>query len=100
MKRRAISFSPEARDDLLRLYDWIAAAAGPGIAIGYLNRLEAYCLALETASERGYRRDDLRAGLRIIGFERRVTIAFTVDEEEVTILRLFNGGQDWQAALE
>lgn len=99
MKRRAVAFSPEARDDLLRLYDWIAVAAGPRIAIDYLGRLETYCLAFEAASKRGRRRDDLRPGLRIIGFERRVTIAFTVEESEVTILRLFYGGQEWETAL-
>jgi toxin ParE1/3/4 len=37
--------------------------------------------------------------LRIVGFRRRVTIAFTVDEERVTILRLFYGGRNWEAVL-
>ena len=40
-----------------------------------------------------------RPGLRIVGFERRVTIAFSVDEGTVTILRLFYGGQDWEAVM-
>jgi hypothetical protein len=51
------------------------------------------CLGFDTVSERGYRRDD---GLRIVGFERRVTIAFVVDENQVMILRLFYGGQNWE----
>lgn len=99
MKRREIVFSPEAQDDLLHLYDWIAGVAGPVVAIGYIERLEAYCLSLELASERGRRCDDIRAGLRIVGFERRVTIAFTVSENDVTVLRLFYGGQNWEAEL-
>jgi len=38
-------------------------------------------------------------GLRVVGFERRVTIAFEVDDERVTILRIFYGGVDWERAL-
>ena len=69
------------------------------IAFVYVQRLRAFCERLEYAAERGNRRDDLRAGLRIVGFERRVTVAFSVDETRVTILRLFYGGMDWEGAL-
>ena len=34
--------------------------------------------------------------MRIIGFERRVTVAFAVEPESLVILRLFYGGADWQ----
>jgi toxin ParE1/3/4 len=44
-------------------------------------------------------RDDIRPGLRIVGFERRVTIAFSVDDGRVTILRVFYGGRDWENAF-
>ena len=99
MKKRAVVFSPEARSDLLALYDWIAERGGPRVAMSYLERLQSYCLSFDFASERGSRRDDVREGLRVIGFERRVTIAFTVEQHQVTILRLFSGGQDWEAVL-
>ncbi|WP_400767259.1 type II toxin-antitoxin system RelE/ParE family toxin [Methylosinus sporium] len=99
MRRRAIVFSPEARDDILQIYDWIEERAGSDVALAYIGRLETYCRGFDMASERGRRRDDLRPGLRAVGFERRVTIAFFVEEERVTILRLFYGGKDWEAAL-
>jgi toxin ParE1/3/4 len=89
-------FTPEARTDLFDIYDAIAAKAGLQIAISYLERIEAYCLGFELASERGHRRDDIRPGLRILGFERRVTITIAVDDATVTILRLFYGGQNWE----
>ncbi|SMD07052.1 Plasmid stabilization system protein ParE [Fulvimarina manganoxydans] len=95
MKARSVVFSPEAREDLLILGDWIAERAGPATALRYLARLEAACLGLSTASERGRRRDDIRPGLRVVGFERRITIAFVVSQEQVTILRLHYGGLDW-----
>lgn len=89
-------FTPEARTDLFDIYDAIAAKAGLQIAISYIERIEAYCLGFELASERGHRRDDIRPGLRILGFERRVTITIAVDDATVTILRLFYGGQNWE----
>lgn len=96
MKRRRVVFTPEARTDLFDIYDAIAVKAGLQIAISYLERIEAYCLGLQLASERGHRRDDICPGLRILGFERRVTIAIAVDDATVTILRLFYGGQNWE----
>jgi len=67
--------------------------------LSYLKRLEAYCLDFSHASERGHRRDDIRLGLRIVGFERRMTIAFSVGERAVIILRIFYGGQNWEEML-
>ncbi len=99
MKRRRVVFTPEARNDLFEIYDWITEKASPKIAISYIDRIEAYCLGFELASERGHRCDDISPGLRIVGFERRVTIAFAVDEDRVTILRLFYGGQNWEDKL-
>jgi toxin ParE1/3/4 len=56
-------------------------------------------MALETFPERGTRRDDIRLGLRTIGFERRATIVFQVTRAEVVIVRIFYGGQDYERAL-
>lgn len=97
MKQRHVVFAPEARDDLLRLYERIAGAAGATVALNYVERIEAYCLGFDFVSERGHRRDDVRAGLRIVGFERRITVAFTVRDDRVIILRLFQGGRDWES---
>lgn len=100
MKHRRVVFTPEARHDLFELYDWVAARAGSQIALTYIERIEAYCLGFDIVSERGHRRDDISPGLRIVGFERRITIAFAVDDDHVTILRLYYGGQDWETKLQ
>ena len=99
MIRRAIVFSPEARDDLLALYDWIASEASPETAMSYIGRIEQFLAGFETAAERGTRRDDIRPGLRTIGFERRLTIAFLVGNE-VTILRVLYAGRDLESSLD
>lgn len=99
MRERVVDFAPEALEDLRSLYERIADAAGIGTAIGYIDRLEAFCRGMAVAGERGQLREDIRPGLRIIGFERRVTIAFTVSEMRVTILRLFYAGRNWEGTL-
>ena len=99
MKQRAVVSAPAAARDLEAIYDLIADASSAFIAFGYELRLRAFCDGLDLASERGHRRDDVRPGLRIIGLERRVTIAFTVKEERVSILALFYGGVNWDGVL-
>src|ERR1044072_2585725 len=58
MKRRGV-FAPEAQDDLLSLYTYIQNHSGPSTSIGYITRIERYCLAFDLAGERGtiYARD-------------------------------------------
>ena len=94
-----VVFSPEAKADLIALFDYIAEQSGAGIAIGYIDRIERYCGGFVTTPERGTRRDDLRPGLRIVGFERRIAIAFHIDRQTVTIDRILYGGRDIASAL-
>ena len=88
-----IRFSPEARDDLLALYDYIAEKSGRARAIAYIERIETYCLGFDRFPQRGVSRDDLLPGLRIVGFERRVTLAFHIDDDVVTFDRVLYGGR-------
>lgn len=99
MTPRPVVIAPEARQDLLALFDWIADAASPDIALGYIERIERYLESFDLAAERGTKRDDIRPGLRIAGFERRVTIAFRAEPQRVTILRIFYAGRDWETEL-
>ena len=99
MKKYEVSFRPRAEADLFGLYQYISEEAGTAVAGGYIARIEAACLALATFPKRGTRRDDLRPGLRTIGFEQRATIAFQVMQDEVVIIRIFYGGQDYERAF-
>lgn len=100
MKKRRVEFSQAARSDLFAIYDWINQASGWETATGYIERLERYCIGFGVASERGMSHDELYPGLRVVGFERRVAIAFLVRDESVVIVRLFYGGQDWRKSFE
>lgn len=56
-------------------------------------------MKLSDFPERGSRRDDLNAGLRIIGFRRRVDVAFIVFHDRVEIVRVLYGGRDLDRAF-
>ena len=96
---RSVVFRPRAEADLIALYDYIADAAGPVIAGGFIDRIEAACLSLATTPHRGTRRDDILPGLRTIGFERRVTIAFRVLSTRIEIVTIAYRGRDWANTL-
>ena len=95
-----VVFAPEARDDLIQLYLYIAEQAGDARALGYIERIESYCRGFADFPERGTRRDDLLPGLRVTGFGRRVTIAFGIQAATVTVYRILYGGRDLAALLD
>lgn len=95
-----VRFVPEAQEQLAELEDYIAHASGSAeTAARYVDGIVAYCESLDEFPERGTQHDDLLPGLRLVGFRRRATIAFTVNSEEVTILGVFYGGQDIDTAF-
>ncbi len=51
----------------------------------------------------GRARDDVRPGMRTSTFKKKTLVAYEVDESSgelvVNILGVFDGGQDWEAAL-
>ena len=98
--RYTVVFTPEAQEQLAALYRYIAVAASPTIAERYVSAVIAYCEGLQTFPHRGTRRDDIRPGLRITNYKKRVAIAFNVDAEQVSILGVFYGGQDYETVLQ
>ena len=97
--RYAVVFTPEAQEQLAALYRYIAVAASSTVAERYVSAVIAYCEGLQTFPHRGTRRDDIRPGLRITNYKKRVAIAFNVDAEQVSILGVFYGGQDYETVF-
>jgi plasmid stabilization system protein ParE len=95
----SVIYAPEAEDQLVSLYFHIAAAASPEIAACYTGAIVEQCESLKTFPMRGAQRDDIRSGLRVLGFRRRVSIAFEVTAKVVTILGIFYGGQNIEAVF-
>jgi plasmid stabilization system protein ParE len=101
VKTYSVVFAPEAEDDLVELFEYIVAQGSPAAAARYIDDIVAYCEGLGRFSHRGTKRDDIRPGLRITNYRRRVVIAFSIDEsaETVAILGVYYAGRDYEAAL-
>lgn len=94
-----VVFAPEANQQLVELYRYVALRGSAAVATSFTNAIVEYCERLSRFPRRGTKRDDIRPGLRTVGFRRRVTIAFTVDDTTVTILGVFYGGRDFENSL-
>ena len=99
MNDARIVFSPGAEQQLVEIYRYIARAASPATARSFTDAIVERCESIRLFPHRGTRRDDVRPGLRTIGFRRRVAIAFSVGDNAVTIVGIFYGGQGYDAAL-
>jgi plasmid stabilization system protein ParE len=89
----AVRLSFQAQRDIDALLDYLKPLAGETAALAYLARLERFLRRFETFPKRGSVRDDTRDGLRVIGFERSLSIAFVVEHDTVHILRILSKGQ-------
>lgn len=95
-----VEFSSAAQEQISDLYTWIAEQSGsPLRAQAYTNAIIDFCDSLRPFPRIGIARDDIRPGLRTLGFRRRVVIAFTTDNDAVTILGIFYGGQNFEHQL-
>jgi toxin ParE1/3/4 len=101
VKTYTVVFAPEAEDNLVSLYEYIAEHGSPVVAARYTEAIVAYCESFGTLPHRGTKRDDIRPGLRITNYKRRAVIAFDVDDttSSVAILGVFYGGRDYERAL-
>lgn len=97
-----VVLSPKALDQLIQLETYIAEAASPDIAERYIEAVADYCYSLNIFPQRGIRRDDIRPGVRITNYRKRTVIAFVTDAEtqQVSILGVFHGGQDYEVILQ
>lgn len=101
MRQFSVVFSPAAAEDLESIRAHIAGANSISIADSFVERLIAHCESLARAPHRGTVRDQIRPGLRIIGWRRTVTVAFAVDDEalRVDIAGVFYRGRDVAAEM-
>ena len=95
-----IVFSPAAEEQLAALFRYIADAASPDTAAKYTEAIVGYCESLRTFPLRGTMRDDVRLGLRTTNYKKRVVIAYAVDNDLVSIIGIFYGGQDYETILQ
>ncbi|MBY3380815.1 type II toxin-antitoxin system RelE/ParE family toxin [Rhizobium laguerreae] len=98
MKRYSIRLTDEAELDLAGIYNFVRKTSASSIvARDYVARIKTFVSGFEAHPERGSVRDHVRPGLRIVGFERRVSVAFVVEPTEVVVLRILYAGQRFES---
>jgi toxin ParE1/3/4 len=91
VRRYKVQYTPEARTDLNELRDYIKLHSTKRTAAAYIRRVREFCRDLAIAPHRGESREQLRPGLRSIGFEDRISILFAIlDAEEIVEIEGFN----------
>ena len=85
-------------DVLARALDPDPAQQFPS-ATDLVDAIVTFCEDLAPFPLRGSARDDIRPGLRTIGFRRRAVVAFVVRDDAVVVLGVFYGGRDYEPIL-
>jgi len=88
-----VLFMPRAERQISRLKSYLAERFYPLNAIRYIERLIDHCQSLGDAPYRGTQRPDLGHDVRMIGFERTVSIYFRVTGQRVLILGISYRGR-------
>jgi plasmid stabilization system protein ParE len=97
--RYLVRFTSRAEDQLDELDAYLSERFSAQTAARYVDGIVDHCESLATFPLRGVLRDDVRPGLRITNFRKRVAIAFDVEGDHVTILGIFYGGQNYETSL-
>jgi toxin ParE1/3/4 len=101
-RRDRVDLAPEVVLDLVAIARHVESwTADRALADRTAAAIRAYLGGFASVPHRGTRRDDLMPELRIVPFKRRTAIAFTVDDvaRTVRVIRVFYGGQDYEAVL-
>ncbi|WP_026597163.1 type II toxin-antitoxin system RelE/ParE family toxin [Methylobacterium sp. 77] len=98
MRRRPVTYRPEALDDLRDIFRLVRQwSENTAVAASFVRRIKARCDRIGDAPHAGRPRDDLAAGLRTVPFEHSAVIAYQVEDDRVRITNIFYGGKDYEA---
>ncbi|MFN5234311.1 MAG: type II toxin-antitoxin system RelE/ParE family toxin [Burkholderiaceae bacterium] len=98
-KTYRVLFSPESQAHLAALYRYIAAAGSPLTALDYTEAIVITCETLANFPDPGVRRDDVRPELRTTHHRGQVVIAYAIIDDDVHILGIYYGGQDYESLI-
>lgn len=92
----AVSWSPEAEQDLLAMWIHVALEASPEVADEQLRSVDRACEALAEWPHSGRARDELFRGVRSIAVEAYV-VFYCVGNSANEIIRVLHGRRDVDA---
>jgi toxin ParE1/3/4 len=91
-----VDWSPEAEQDLLAIWNYVAREASPDVADEQLRSLDRACEALAQWPHSGRARDELFRGVRSIAVEAYV-VFYRVEDSAIEIVRILHGRRDVDA---
>ena len=86
-------WSPEAKQDLLDIWAWVANESSAAVADKQLHEIDRACFALGGWPEYGKARDDVREGLRSVSVSRYV-VFYRVTKNAIEIVRVLDERRD------
>jgi toxin ParE1/3/4 len=94
--RPPIIWSPEALDDIDRLWDYYAEVAGGSTADRILREIAKAVAVVDDFPFAGRARDDIRAGLRSLAVTPQI-VFYRLKDDRPEIVRVLDGRQDIEA---
>jgi toxin ParE1/3/4 len=99
MKQYRLEFGADAARHLGELYEYIAESSSPNSAAAFTESIVSFCEGVAVAPMIGTSRDDVRSGLRTIGFKKRAVVAFVVRDDAVSVIGIYYGGREYESPL-
>ena len=94
--RLPVIWSPEALDDIDRLWDYYSEAAGIGTADKTLREIGKAVALIEDFPFAGRARDEIRSGLRSLAAAPQI-VFYRLKDDRAEIVRVLDGRQDIDA---
>lgn len=100
MQTYEVRFRDLAIRQLSQIQAYIAKTGGEATARRFVGNAFRHMEGFATAPHRGSLREEIRPGLRLVGWRRKLSIAFVVDNAAltVTVLAVYYRGRDVERA--
>ena len=92
-RKRPISLSPEADEDLIEIWGYLAREASERVADRQLHEIDATCSRLNVWPYSGRKRDDLLPGMRSVPVHPYVMF-YRIRDDVIEIVRVLHGRRD------
>jgi len=92
-RKRPISLSPEADEDLIEIWGYLAREASERVADRQLHEIDVACSRLNAWPYSRRKRDDLLPGMRSVPVHSYV-VFYRIRDDAVEIVRVLHGRRD------
>lgn len=100
MKSHKVVFRKTAQADLRAIFAYVLEKSGStNTALNYVRRIQRRCEEIGTAPLACIERPDIRPGIRMAVFERRIVILYVVQSETIRITNILSGSRDYEALV-